>query len=104
MRIPVPFPAVVRGVDDKGEAFEAVTVLDNLSAGGLYAPLIRRVNQGARLFVVIQLLLASGEKARSRLAVRGVVSRVELASSGAWATAVAFRNHRFLKGVDSSFI
>lgn len=96
LRIPGPFPAVVRGVDGRGEAFETDTVLDNLSAGGLYFRLIPRVEQGAKVFVVVQLSMAPSEEAtRSRLAVLGVTLRVEPQPSGAWGTAVAFTRHRF---------
>jgi hypothetical protein len=96
LRIPGPFPAVVRGVDRKGQAFETDTVLDNLSAGGLYFRLIPRVEEGAKVFVVVQLSMAPTEEAtRSRLGVLGVTLRVEAHPSGAWGTAVAFTRHRF---------
>lgn len=96
LRIPGPFPAVVRGVDGRGEAFETDTVLDNLSAGGLYFRLIPQVEQGAKIFVAVQLSMAPNKEAtRSRLAVLGVTLRVEPQPSGIWGTAVAFTRHRF---------
>src|SRR5262245_29330904 len=52
-RLRKPFPATVRGVDAYGESFEADTVLDNLSAGGLYLRLGRCVKQKTKLFVII---------------------------------------------------
>ena len=54
-RIDEHFPAKVRGVDTAGKAFKAETVIDNLSAGGVYLRLARPVSPGADLFVIIRL-------------------------------------------------
>lgn len=97
LRILGRFLALVRGVDVGGEAFETDTVLDNLSAGGLYFRLIPQVEQGTKVFVVIQLSIApSKEAASSRLAARGITLRVEQQPCGAWGTAVAFTSSRFI--------
>jgi hypothetical protein len=97
LRIAGPFPAVVRGRNEKGESFETDAVLDNLSAGGLYVRLNPRLESGANLFVIIRFSMTpKDETASARLAVRGVVCRVERQEAGVWGTAVVFKNHRFL--------
>ena len=96
-RIQNAFRATVRGVNTSGEAFETITVLDNLSAGGLHLFLRQRVEQGAKVFIVIQFSTRpSVREARPRVAIRGDVLRVERQSSGACDIAVAFTGHRFL--------
>jgi hypothetical protein len=96
-RIQSPLPATVRGVNTSGEAFETNTVLDDLSAGGLHLSLTERVEQGAKVFVVIQFWTGPTVKeTRPRVALRGEVLRAERESSGACGIAVAFTSHRFL--------
>ena len=97
LRIYGPFPAIARGVDANAEVFELRTVLDNLSARGLYMRLARRVKLGAKLFVVTRLSMASTLAVPAPcVAIRGVVLRVELQPDGTYGVAVAFRRHRFL--------
>ncbi len=96
-RIKNPFPATVRGVNARGEAFETDTVLDNLSAGGLYLFLLQQVEQGAKVFIVIQFSTnPTVRETRPRVAIRGQVLRSERESSGTCSIAVAFTGHRFL--------
>ena len=97
VRIELPFPATVRGVDATGERFELDTVLDNFSGTGLYLRLARRVEPGMKLFIVVRLSLAPARQARAaRVALRGVVLWVEPQADGRHGIAVAFRRHRFL--------
>jgi hypothetical protein len=49
------FPAIVRGVDASGKAFEVKAVVDNISASGLYMRLARHVQRSARIFIVVRL-------------------------------------------------
>ena len=44
-RLSKPFPALVRGVDVHGAAFESNTVLEHFSVGGLYVRLRWRVER-----------------------------------------------------------
>src|SRR5438270_3427276 len=44
-RLYEPFPVMVRGVDASGTSFEINTVLDNMSADGLYVRLRRQVRR-----------------------------------------------------------
>jgi len=96
-RILSPFPATVRGVNARGEAFETDTVLDNLSASGLYLFLRQRIEWGAKVFIVVQFSTSSTvRKTSPRVALRGEVLRTERESSGACGIAVEFIGHRFL--------
>ena len=94
-RIRAPFPVMVRGVDAKGVAFEVNTILDNLSAGGLYLRLARRVEPGAEVSMEIRLSTAPTDGAL-RAVTRGVVLRVEPNLGGACGAAVRFTRHQLL--------
>jgi hypothetical protein len=89
-RISNPFAVVVRGVDVSGRAFQSETVLDNLSAGGLYVRLEREVSISSRLFIVIRFT------ARLRVALSGVVLRKEPLGDGRSGVAVRIGRYRFL--------
>jgi hypothetical protein len=91
------FPVKVRGMDANGEAFELDATLDNLSAGGLYMRLTRRMEADGRLFIVIRLSAATTDKVSApHIAVRGRVVRAEQQSPGTYGLAIAFTRHRFL--------
>jgi len=80
-----------------GKRFESNAVLDDFSAGGLYVRLPRRVEPGAKFFAVVRL--ATGPPAGAsapRVAVRGVVLRVEPQPDGRYGLGVQFTRHRFL--------
>jgi hypothetical protein len=96
-RIELPFPATVRGVDRHGERFELKTLLDNLSATGLYLRLARSVEPRAALFVVVRLTTVPGRwTVGPDVAARGMVRRKEPRPGGTWGLAIAFARHRFL--------
>jgi hypothetical protein len=97
IRVDVPFPATVRGVDRMGERFTLDAALDNLSACGLYVRLARSVEPGTTLFVVVRLSTAPADAASAPyVAFRGLVRRVEPQSDGRYGLAVEFTRHRFL--------
>ena len=99
-RIELPFPATVRGVDATGERFTLDTVLDNLSAGGLYLRLARPVRRGMKLFIVVRLSTCRDpEVPAARVALQGVVLRAEPQPDGRCGVAVVFQRHRFLYAV-----
>jgi hypothetical protein len=96
-RIYQPFPVRVRGVDASGESFEVDTTLDNLSAGGVFLRLRRWVAEGSKIFLVLHLSIAREEGVQApRVAVRGVVIRVERQIDGSCGLAIAITRHRFL--------
>ncbi len=94
LRVDLPFPVTVRGTDALGDHFTSTTVLDNLSARGLYFCLPRPVAPGAKLFLVVRLV--PGADAGAGVALRGGVVRAELLPDGRYGVAVAFDQHRFL--------
>ena len=95
-RIYEPFPVMVRGVDATGETFEINTVLDNLSASGLYVRLERRIEPGTKLFAIVHISMSPPEVPAPHVAVRGVVLRVEPLPDDTWGVAVRFTRYRFL--------
>lgn len=97
LRVALPFPATVRGMDKDGEQFEAHTHLGNLSAAGLYIWLQQPLEPGALLFVAVRLTLNEqhGERAAG-VAIKGVVLRADARDDNGWGYAVLFVRHRFL--------
>lgn len=96
-RIETPFPAAVRSIDIDYQPFEAYAVLDNLSSGGLYLRLARRVQQGVRLFVLIRLSIAlDADRSTAGIALHGAALRVEPRPGGIFGTAISLGHHRFI--------
>ena len=97
LRIDEHFPIKVRGVDAEGEEFYTNTELENLSASGLYMRLNRKVGPGERLFAILTLAVPSdNERSSGRVAVRGLVQRVEAGEDGLYGIAMRFTRYRFL--------
>jgi hypothetical protein len=95
-RIAMPFPATVRGVDQSGDRFRIDTVLDNFSAAGLYMRLVRPIEPGAALFVVVRFTVAPAAKlAVPGVAARGVVIWTK-PQPDAWGIGIRFTRQRFL--------
>ena len=96
-RIQEPFPAKVRGIDWRGDPFEVEALLDNLSAGGLYLRVNRRMEAGVRLFIFFRLATRLTPEAKGlRVAARSRVLRSEPQHDGACGVAVAFERHHHL--------
>lgn len=93
-RVEQPFPATVRGVDAMGEPLGIDTVLDNISANGLFVRIPRPVEAGATLAVGIRLSVARVEGGGARVATRGLVKRVEHTADGQYGIAVEFVRYR----------
>jgi len=95
--IAMPFLATVRCVDRDGERFEADTVLDNLSTHGLAMQLVRPVEPGTRILIVVRFSIdPAREGSVPGVVAHGVVQQVELRPDGAYGVVVAFTHHRFL--------
>lgn len=105
IRVSLPFPAVVRGIDTSGMRFTRRTVLGNLSACGLYMRLDCAVAVGSRLFVIVRLSLErSAESAPGPgVALYGDVVRVEPQPDGTYGVALQFYRHRFLYEAENTF-
>jgi hypothetical protein len=80
----------IRGVDAAGRCFEATSLADNISRGGLYLRMPRPVGEGTRLFAVVELTDSL------RIAARGQVLREEAADHGLFGIAVRFTSARIL--------
>ncbi|MGH9932228.1 MAG: PilZ domain-containing protein [Pyrinomonadaceae bacterium] len=96
-RICVPFPAKVEGRDKNGEDFKVQTVLDNLSADGLYLRMVPYVEPGTKISILLKLVTTADlVEAVPRFAIDGVVIRSEEKIGGARGVAVTFDRVRFL--------
>ena len=96
-RIQEPFFARVRGVDTDGRAFKVNTLVDNISASGLYMRLAAQVDPGAKLFIVIHLSASLSDQVFvGRVVALGVVLRCEPRSGKLWGLAIRFARYRFL--------
>jgi hypothetical protein len=97
-RIQARFIARVRGVDTAGEAFDADTLTDDLSASGLYLRIPRKIEVGGKIFIVIQLSddksIEDGQS--GRIAIRAVVVRTDSYPDALLGVGVNFTNHRFI--------
>src|SRR5215208_7963035 len=94
-RISMPFIAKVQGVDISGTEFGVYTLLDNISATGLYMKLSREVESGSKLFSIVRLASHwTKQEPVARIAVRGVVLRVEAEKFGLCGIALRFTSHR----------
>ena len=90
----MPLQALVRGRFESGEAFELRTRLKNLSASGLYMTLDLLVAPGAQLFVVVTM--TTDERPAARIAIRGVVQRVQTGTQDGHGIALRFTSYRYL--------
>lgn len=89
-RINKSFPAKVRGINSAGESFEVASLLDNVSATGLYMRLLQNVECGTKLFVAFQFTPAAV------VAIKGPVVRVEMLPNGALGIAVKIVHRHFI--------
>ena len=99
LRLDGPYPALVRGVDADGQAFEEKTVLDSVSAGAICLRLLRCVAENGRLLILFQFSSTTPGAMGvlgPRVAVRGVVQSVQPQPDGTYGVAVEFQRHRFL--------
>ncbi len=84
------FPVRMRGLDESGCEFQASSLVDNISAGGLYLQTGHRVREGSRMFVLVQFVTGA------IIAARGAVVRVERLPHGLTGVAMSFRCTRLL--------
>ncbi len=92
-RIVQPMPVHVWGVDSSGQEFRTHTILDNLSASGLYMQLPRRLEPGSRLELSIQY---SDEWPSARIGASGIVRRTEVCPDGLYGLGVEFIKIEFV--------
>ena len=94
-RIAMPFPAMLRGVDQSGDRFRIDGLLDNFSAAGLFIRLVRPIEPGTTTFVVVRFTVGPAASPAPGVAARGVVVWAQ-PYVGAWGIAVKFVRQRFL--------
>ena len=100
VRLALPFPATVRGMDQRGDRFTLDTLLDNLSSTGLYLRMAQPIEPGTTLFVVVRLSMTPARQVPApSVAARCVALRAERQPGGDWGIAFAFTRHRFLYAV-----
>jgi len=95
-RIYNPFPAVVRGVNKDGQDFEVRTVLDNLSADGLYLRMIPCVEKGTRLIIIFELSSSSDQVNSANVRVQSRVVRTDQTVGGSCGVAATYTSPKFL--------
>lgn len=96
-RLVASFPAAIVGAGAADGVFKVSTELDNISAGGLYLKVGRRVERGATLLVVVHLCAAGRETHdTARVAIDGLVLRSDAHAGGYCGLAIKITNHRFL--------
>ena len=94
-RIYSSFPALVRGMNARGEWFDTNTTLENLSVGGAYMRMPEPIEKGAALFFVVQIF-QNEARAPANVAARGIVLRVEPGPENTSGCAIRILRHRFL--------
>ena len=96
-RVHFPYTARLWSTDAAGRTWKADTVLDNISTGGLYLRLNRRVRAGAHVHVAVRLSAASAETYPAlRLVAEGAVLRTEPQPDNTCGVAVEFSRRRVL--------
>ena len=94
-RIDAPYPVRLRGLDGDGRTFKEQTILENLSGGGLYLRLGRKLLEGTSVSLAVRLsAVPSRDIPAVLLAARGSVLRVEAQADGSYGVAVEFRRRR----------
>jgi hypothetical protein len=96
-RIYEPFPVTVHCHDHETGGFRANTVVDDLSASGLYVKLPKKLECGTKIYIVIRFSLSPEKALRApRIATDGEVTRVEPKPDGLWGISVSFRRQHFI--------
>lgn len=97
LRVSIPYPVRVRGVNASGKPFRYDTVVDNLSVGGLLLQLPETLEVGTELTVALRLAVGADERNPApRMAARATVLRVVAASDGKNMIAMKFTRRRIL--------
>ena len=96
-RIPVAYPALVRGDDTTNDRFQEEALVDNVSAGGLYLRVKHPVTPGSSLFITLRFSSLPPKQAQAPcLAALAMVLRADDRQDGTCGLALKFQRHRFL--------
>jgi hypothetical protein len=92
-------PVRVRGTDVDARQFQAQTLLDDLSASGLYMQLPFRVTRGIRLLMTIRYVMpVAGEDSAHTIVASGIVRRTEDRPGGLYGIGVEFTSWKLKYG------
>jgi hypothetical protein len=95
-RIDCDYPAVVHLLDRKGNLVEEQGILRNLSAGGMYLSLPRRIAKGRDLTVSFRFSSKPSPKTSSvSVTASGVVVRNNTQTNGMFGLAIKLVHYRF---------
>ena len=94
-RIKCGYPAMVHGNITNGKKFEENATVLNLSAGGAYLLLNRKIENGQELAVKIAFPTGSLDLGTAKLDTAAVVVRTETFSEGVIGVAIKFNHYRF---------
>ena len=92
-RICGPIPAVALDMTASSQKLGVHMVLDNLSAGGFYLRLARRVEHCEKLSIITQI-------SHAIIMLRGAVLRIEPQMDGAYGLAVQITQYRIFSLID----
>ena len=97
-RIAASSQATVHGLNERGEPFKVDTVIDNISAGGLFIWLPQCLEQGTALLVVSRLAKPDNGTATTAplVALHGTVMRARRVQGGLCGVAMKITRHEFL--------
>lgn len=101
-RISELFAAKVKGTDSAGESFVVDAVVENISASGLYLRLKQPINHGTVLRILLRMDTADANSTSPdgdgapRIALRGVVVRIESVSREDFGLGIAIEENFFL--------
>jgi len=92
------YQATVHGINEHGESFRLDTLIENISAGGLFLWLPQCLEQGAALLVVSRMAKPNNGTAATAplVAMHGVVLRARPLQSGLCGVAMKITRHEFL--------
>lgn len=95
-RLSLPLPVTINGADASGKQFMLDTVLENISASGVYLRLSNRPEEGTTLRLLIRFSVSPDTSQAARVAAHGDVIRIEEQKCGSYGVAIRFTNYRFL--------
>jgi hypothetical protein len=96
-RISADFPAKFRFTGRDGWKVELSSLVKNISASGLYLHSPRRIEPRETLFLVIRFLSpVSPNRDMAKIAVKGVVVRIDSLPGGHFGLGISMKQRRFL--------
>ena len=95
-RIDCDCPAIIEAYDSDGINYSDQGKLVNLSASGLFMLVNRDIENGSKLSVTVHLSNSLIDTDEPKLAIKGIVVRIEPQTKRTCGVAVKFHHYRFL--------